>query len=106
MPAVIRRRDICDEGQVKPRSPRGDVDLALSREINHLAGGWSLAKDRLGLAAGLGLLLVLLDQARGRPAVALGVTALGLGLVANGLARLARLAPIQVSSGPRAAASP
>jgi hypothetical protein len=29
MPAVIRRRDICDEGQVKPRSPRGDVDLAL-----------------------------------------------------------------------------
>jgi hypothetical protein len=29
MPAVIRRRDICDEGPVKPRSPRGDVDLAL-----------------------------------------------------------------------------
>jgi hypothetical protein len=57
----------------------------------------------LGLAAGLGLLLVPIDLALGRPAAALAVTAVGLGVLAGGLARLARPARIRVSSGPRAA---
>ena len=60
----------------------------------------------LGLAAGLGLLLVPLDLALGRPAAALAVTALGLGLIASALARLPRSARIRVSSGPRAPAPP
>ena len=43
MPAVIRKRDICDEGQVKPRSPRGDVDLAL--KLRARAGrAWLMAR--------------------------------------------------------------
>jgi hypothetical protein len=60
----------------------------------------------LGLAAGLGLLAVPIDVALGRPAAALAVTALGLGLIALGLARLARPARIRVSSGPRAPEPP
>jgi hypothetical protein len=47
MPAVIRRRDICDEGQVKPRSPRGDVDLALKLGVR--AGRAWLVATHLGL---------------------------------------------------------
>ena len=47
MPAVIRRRDICDEGQVKPRSPRGDVDLAL--KLGACVGRAWLMATRLGL---------------------------------------------------------
>src|SRR5262245_47082125 len=47
MPAVIRRRDICDEGQVKPRSPRGDVDLAL--KLGARAGRAWLMATHLGL---------------------------------------------------------
>jgi hypothetical protein len=47
MPAVIRRRDICDEGQVKPRSPRGDVDLALKLGVR--AGRVWLMATHLGL---------------------------------------------------------
>ena len=47
MPAVIRRRDICDEGQVKPRSPRGDVDLALKLGVR--AGRAWLMATHLGL---------------------------------------------------------
>ena len=47
MPAGIRRRDICDEGQVKPRSPRGDVDLALKLGVR--AGRVWLMATHLGL---------------------------------------------------------
>jgi hypothetical protein len=47
MPAVIRRRDIGDEGQVKPRSPRGDVDLALKLGVR--AGRVWLMATHLGL---------------------------------------------------------
>src|SRR2546426_2200458 len=47
MPAVIRRRDIYDEGQVKPRSPRGDVDLALKLGVR--AGRAWLMATHLGL---------------------------------------------------------
>jgi len=46
-PAVIRRRDIYDEGQVKPRSPRGDVDLALKLGVR--AGRAWLMATHLGL---------------------------------------------------------
>ena len=52
MPAVIRRRDIYDEGQVKPRSPRGDVDLALKLGVR--AGRAWLMATHLGLGAVLG----------------------------------------------------
>jgi VanZ family protein len=55
----------------------------------------------VGLLAGLAALGVAVDTTLGRPAADLGVTALGLGLVAGGLARLARRARIRVSSGPR-----
>jgi hypothetical protein len=55
----------------------------------------------LGLAAGLGLLMVSLDLALGRPFAALALTALGVALVAGGLLRLARRAPVRVSSGPQ-----
>jgi hypothetical protein len=55
----------------------------------------------LGLAAGLGLLMVPLDLALGRPFAALALTALGVALVAGGLLRLARRAPVRVSSGPQ-----
>ncbi len=65
------------------------------------AAAWGLS-----LAAGLGLLLVPLDLALGRPAAVLAATALGLGLIARVLARLARSTPIRVSSGPRAPVSP
>jgi hypothetical protein len=60
----------------------------------------------LGLAAGLGLLLIPLDLALGRPTVALVVTVLGLGVVARALARLARPVRIRVSSVPRTPAPP
>ena len=57
-----------------------------------------------GLLAGLAALGVAVDATLGRPAADLGVAALGLGLVAGGLARLARRARIRASSGPRAPA--
>jgi VanZ family protein len=63
----------------------------------------------LGLVAGLGLLMIALDLALGRPAADLGLATLGLGLTAAGLgslARLARRARLRVSSGPRAPAPP
>jgi hypothetical protein len=65
------------------------------------AAAWAL-----GLAAALGFLFVPLDLALGRPATALAVTALGLGVAAHSLARLARSARVRVSSGPRAPAPP
>ncbi len=65
------------------------------------AGTVRAAAWGLGLAAGLGFLMVSIDVALGRPAAALAVTALGLGLVAAGLARLARHASVRVSSGPQ-----
>ncbi len=70
------------------------------------AGTLRAAAWGLWLATGLGLLLVSIDLALGRPAAAFAVTALGLGLIASALARLARSARIRVSSGPRAPAPP
>jgi VanZ family protein len=61
-------------------------------------GGWVLA----GLAA----ILLVVDLAVGRPPAAPALAAAGLGLVAAGLARLARRARIRVSSASRAPVPP
>jgi VanZ like protein len=59
-----------------------------------------------GCLAGLAALGVVADAMLGRPAGDVGLAALGLGLAAVGLTRLAQRARLRISSGPRAPAPP
>ena len=103
------------EGSPGPQARRHDVAIDGARRpprAGGLEGGpWRRGRFRavawgLGLAAGRGLLLVPIDHSLGRPAAALAVTAVGLGVLVGGLGAWPVPRGFRVSSGPRAAPPP
>jgi VanZ family protein len=77
------------------------IETGSLRAVTLRVAAWGVA-----VLTALGVLGAALDAGLGRPAADVGIAALGLGLVAAGLARLARDAHRRASAGPGARESP